>query len=120
MTQWTNIVKKDKMTVSDDLCDLVDDLHLDTPDSSTALSPSESPLPTPRQEPMTTAERLSTLVNMRKSFCERIDWLVPQLDCLMDESAEAEIEELQGLVDGIDVLIQRLEREREKQTKGQK
>jgi len=57
---------------------------------------------------------------MRNSFCQRIGWLTPQLRDITElehEPIEAEIEELQDLVDGIDVLIERLKKERREQTK---
>jgi soluble cytochrome b562 len=101
----------------DDLCLLLEQMNLHHPSSpsSGTSSPSEESPPQPSQESMTTLQRLRKLVEMRTSMQQQLILLLVKAGNTQDtgrEQVEAEVEEYKDLLDGMDLLIQRLQQQR--------
>lgn len=96
----------------DDLSVLLSQLSI-TPTSSPSSSPrSESP-PPQQQEYMTTQQRLNKLTEMRTLLQQQLLLLLTRVHHGNAESrneVESQVEEYKDLLDGMDLLIQRLSR----------
>lgn len=99
------------MTVDiDDLSGLLAQLDV-SPTSSASSSPR---LESPSREYMTTAQRLEKLSEMRTTLQQRLLLLLVKGKHVEEEDKdimESEMEEYRDHLDGVDVLIQRLQRE---------
>ena len=101
----------------DDLCLLLEQMnfhHPSSPSSGTSSPGEESP-PQPSQESMTTLQRLRKLIEMRTSMQQPLILLLVKAGNTQDigrEQVEAEVEEYKDLLDGMDLLIQRLQQQR--------
>ena len=101
----------------EDLCLLLEqmNLHHTSSLSSGASSPREDAPPQPGQETMTTLQRLRKLIEMRTSMQQQLILLLVKAGNTQDtgrEQVEAEVEEYKDLLDGMDLLIQRLQQQR--------
>jgi hypothetical protein len=98
----------------DDLSILLSQLSI-SPSSSTASSPSEETSFPPSNEYMTALQRLHKLKEMRTSLQQQLLLLLVKAQHLSGQASrkdvEAEAEEYRDLLDGMDVLIQRLSKE---------
>jgi hypothetical protein len=100
--------------VPDDLSALFSRLSI-SPSSSTTASPSEETSFPPSNESMTTLQRLHKLKEMRTSLQQGLLLLLVKAQHLHGQESkkdvEAEVDEYRDLLDGMDVLIQRLSKE---------
>jgi hypothetical protein len=109
----------ERMTlIPDDLCLLLDQMRLSSPSStsSTALS-SGTTSALPPQESMTTIHRVHKLTELRATMHQRLILLLKRaqhVEGANREEIDAEVEEYRDLLDGMDVLIQGLQK-RERQ-----
>jgi hypothetical protein len=105
---------KQTTMVPDELSILLSQLSI-SPSSSTASSPSEETSFPTSNECMTTLQRLHKLKEMRTSLQQRLLLLLVKAQHINRQGSrkdvEAEVEEYRDLLDGMDVLIQRLSKE---------